>query len=128
MKKQHLSVLIVMTCLFAVFTLGFFLGRNWNHETVHLSIVPASPTHNTPPETVPLTESDTAQISFPIDINSAGLEELCALPGIGQSLARRILDYRRLNGPFERPEELINVDGIGPEKLEALLNLMTTGG
>ena len=128
MKKQYLSVLAALTCLFAVFTLGFFLGRNQNHETVYLSVLPTSASHNTIPETRPLAESVAVPAAFPIDINAANLNELCALPGIGPSLAQRILDYRDLNGPFEKTEELLNVEGIGAGKLDALLDFVTIGG
>ena len=38
MKKPRLSILIAVTLLFAVFTLGFFLGRNGNHGSVELSV------------------------------------------------------------------------------------------
>ena len=128
MKKPRLCLLAALTCLFAVFTLGFFLGRNRNHETVYLSAMPVSPQHSTPLETVSQEIFVPAEVSFPVDINSAGLDELCALPGIGQTLARRILDHRDANGPFERPEELMNVEGIGAGKLESLLDYITTGG
>ena len=128
MKKPHLSVLSALTCLFAVFTLGFFLGRNNNHETVYLSVLPASGSHNSPVDTGSLETPAPDPVSFPVDLNSAGMEELCALPGIGETIAWRILNYRELNGPFERPEELMNVEGIGSGKLEALLEYVTAGG
>ena len=128
MKKRHLSALAVLTCLFAVFTLGFFLGKNLNHESVYLSVLPSSASHSTPVATISSEESIPAEVTFPVDINSADTQELCTLPGIGETLARRILAYRELNGPFERPEELMNVEGIGAGKLEALLDFVTAGG
>ena len=48
-----------------------------------------------------------------IDINSADVEELMELPGIGQSYAQRIVEYRQEHGAFERIEDLMNVRGIG---------------
>ncbi len=62
-----------------------------------------------------------------VDLNSASLEELSLLPGIGQVLSQAILDYRAANGPFESPEELLQVPGIGPVRYEALANLITIG-
>lgn len=128
MKKQSLSLFLILTLLFAAFTLGVFIGRNQNHETVYLSHLPTCPTHGVPLKPVSPNPSNVTAVDFPIDINSAGLEELCALPGIGETLARRILDHREANGPFDRPEELMNVEGIGAGKLEGLLNYIVTGG
>ncbi len=61
----------------------------------------------------------------PLDLNAASEEELTALPGIGEELARRIVEYREAGGPFESVEELTEVSGIGPGKLAALEGLVT---
>ena len=63
-----------------------------------------------------------------VDINTAGLEELMALPGIGETRAQAILDDREANGPFRYPEELVRVKGIGEGVLEGFLDQITTGG
>lgn len=128
MKKQRIPLLICMTAIFLVFTLGFFIGRNQNHQTVQLSVLPSQPRNDTPTETVPEAAATEPTVIFPIDINTAGLDELTALPGIGETLARRILDYRSRSGAFSRPEELLNVNGIGSGKLEAILDYIVTGG
>ena len=63
-----------------------------------------------------------------VDLNTAGLEELTALPGIGEVRARAILEDREANGPYRYPEELIRVKGIGEGVLGAILDQITTGG
>lgn len=51
-----------------------------------------------------------------VDVNTASESELERLPGVGPSLARRIIEYRQANGPFATPDDLQNVSGIGPSK------------
>lgn len=51
-----------------------------------------------------------------IDVNTASESDLEKLPGVGPSLARRIVEYRQANGPFATPDDLQNVSGIGPSK------------
>lgn len=59
-----------------------------------------------------------------LDLNSASAPELERLPGIGPSLAEKIVDHRDANGPFHQIEDLLNVSGIGPAKLDAIRDLV----
>ncbi len=59
-------------------------------------------------------------LSIPIDVNTATLQELDTLPGIGPKTAQAILDYRETHGKFSSVEDLSNVRGIGPKKLAAI--------
>jgi len=54
-----------------------------------------------------------------ININTASVEELAQLKGIGPSHAAKIVAYREKNGPFKMPEELTQVSGIGQKTLDA---------
>jgi competence protein ComEA len=60
-----------------------------------------------------------------IDINRAEPWLLEALPGIGEVLAQRIVDYRSENGPFRRIEDLLKVSGIGPATFENIKDRIT---
>jgi len=55
-----------------------------------------------------------------VDINSASVEELTTLPGVGDTLAARIAEYREKNGPFKDAAELMNVKGIGERSFKKL--------
>lgn len=60
-----------------------------------------------------------------IDLNTATLEQLEALPGVGPVLAQNILDYRSADGPFTSVGQLDDVPGIGPARLAQLQPLVT---
>ena len=61
-----------------------------------------------------------SKVSFPVNINTASKRELEALPGIGEVLAQRIIDYRKANGNFSTVDELVKIKGIGEKTLEKL--------
>lgn len=57
---------------------------------------------------------------FPVDLNTASVDRLTDLPGVGPVLANRILAYRETHGPFEVLEDLLDVPGIGEGRLADL--------
>jgi competence protein ComEA len=67
------------------------------------------------------------KLTEPLDLNSATLDELIDLPGIGPVLARRILEYRDAHGGFTRVEELLEIRGIGPKRLEQVRGRVRVG-
>jgi competence protein ComEA len=63
--------------------------------------------------------------SGPLDLNTATLEQLDALPGVGPATAQAIVDEREKRGRFASVEDLLDVRGIGPAKLDAMRDLVT---
>lgn len=66
--------------------------------------------------------------SQPVDLNSASAERIEALPGIGPTLAKRIVAHRDLVGSFAGMTEFCDVRGVGPALAERLRPLVTFGG
>jgi len=136
MKNRSINLLLAVTCLFIGITVRFSLGRNANRQPVRISSasISAASTRSTP---VSLPQDDTAHTEseptepephYPVNINTADQQTLMYLPGIGEVLAQRILDYRQANGAFSSLEELMQVEGIGSKRLEAILDYATVGG
>ena len=116
MKKQG-WILIGITAAFFCLLLGVFLGRNTNKAYIQIEDKQAVQTQ--------ATVSQTSAPSPQININTATAQQLQLLPGIGETLARRIIDYRETNGDFKSTEELMNVTGIGEKIFDSINDYIT---
>ncbi len=72
-----------------------------------------------------INKSDAVEVVFPININTADLATLQFLPGIGETYAQRIIDFREENGGFDRVEQLLEIKGIGERRLQRLRPVVT---
>ncbi|HEY4509442.1 MAG TPA: helix-hairpin-helix domain-containing protein [Candidatus Paceibacterota bacterium] len=86
------------------------------------TITPLPPPSNPepPPPPPPVLEEK-------ININTANLEELDQITGVGPAIAQRVIDYRNQNGPFQTIEEIKNVSGIGDITFEKMKDEITVG-
>ena len=62
------------------------------------------------------------KVTLPIHINTATVEEICALKGVGPKLAEKIIAVREAQGPFKSGADLQKVPGIGKKKLENMIS------
>lgn len=118
MKITGVTILLFLCCLCVAFTGGLFVGRNINHTQVQISI-------NVPNNSSDA-QGDSKQEEL-LNINTATAKELQTLPGIGETLAQRIVAYREEHGNFSSIVDLLDVTGIGQGKLEAIMDLITVG-
>lgn len=70
-------------------------------------------------------QGDAVEVVYPININTADQATLELLPGIGETYAKRIIEYRETNGGFKAVDELVNIKGIGPKRYEKLRPVVT---
>lgn len=125
MGKRHTFLLTAAVFLIAV-SVCFFLTRVGSGENItatrHAGIEEIMRGGDDP---------DTEHIELlpeeKININTASADELSRLPGIGETLAQNIVSYRQENGFFNGIEEIMEVDGIGEERFDAIRLLIVTG-
>lgn len=62
-----------------------------------------------------------------VNINTASVDQLTTLPGVGPKLAARIVEYRQKSGAFKSAQELMNVQGIGEKNFQSLQSYLAVG-
>ena len=77
-----------------------------------------------PPSPQPEKVASTARTTACLNLNTATVEELKALPGIGDTLAQRIIEYRTQHGNFRRPQEVIIIEGFSEKRYRAIADLI----
>ena len=117
MKKATI-IMILITAVFACTVIGVFIGRMTTDGTIFVHTERSFRSEI-------LDESETIP-SLLININTADVEQLQELPGIGEATAKEIITYRRKNGPFKNKRDLMNVKGIGEKTYEELKDMITT--
>lgn len=127
MKVKGFPWMLSACFLFLLCTAGLFAFRNWNRVPVAInSLRPTVAATKLQPTRAAGAEEILP--AGPIDLNTATLEQLDTLPGIGPAIAQRIIDYRTEHGPFSSVTDLLQVDGIGEKRLEAIWDLVTAKG
>ena len=121
MKKGGTILLLCLTIAFVGFVAGMLVGRNIQAKNVTIELA----TRSTTAYTLGGSNVASANANGLININTASESILDTLPGIGSVLASRIVAYRQENGPFHKTTDLALVEGIGTEKLLAILDLIT---
>ena len=62
-----------------------------------------------------------------VNINTATVEQLQTLPGVGQKLAARIVEYRQKSGGFKSTQEIVNVKGLGEKNFQKIQGFLSVG-
>lgn len=109
-KFEAAAVLLALAAVF--FAAGYFTGRA---VTGDVRVTVEERSDGLPPA------EDARGL---VNINTASAAELMALPGIGETLARRVTEYREEHGPFRVKEELMNVPGVGEALFDSLEDLL----
>jgi len=132
MKLTKIEIsLIAAAAVIAMITVGYFLGRTRSEGRIVVE------TENTPAAQKAETESEAQEPETEaeekdagtekVNINTATAEELTELPGIGEVIAGRIVEYREEYGDFAFIEEIMSVKGIGDAVFKDIQNLITLG-
>ncbi len=110
--KKPIKILVGITCVFLCLLVGIFVGRNLTRSYIPVDQAISSQDVNT--------DGTTVNKDGRIDINTATMEQLQLLPGVGEVTAQRIIDYRTEHNGFTAIEDLMEIKGIGEKTFEKM--------
>lgn len=117
------GAMAVLIAAFCMGKIGFFSPESDEQEGFKIS-TPNNVVYKSP--AIPDGQSEVLLVKpSPVNINTASAEEIGKLPGIGPSIAKRVVEYRSLYGRFNSVDELMKVRGIGKKKLSRIKPLIT---
>ncbi|MBR1497885.1 MAG: helix-hairpin-helix domain-containing protein [Oscillospiraceae bacterium] len=119
---------IVLTAVFLTGAGAYRLGRRGGAAEVTVSRAAVATFSPALPEASPEPAAASEPPEGPVDLNTAGVEELKRLDGVGDALAARIVEDREANGPFASVEDITRVSGIGQKILDSNRGRLTVGG
>jgi len=103
LRRTDQATVAVMLTVALVLLAGHWGYQTWRHGQL-----------------IEIDRAEPIDVAFQIDVNSADWAEFCLLPGVGEVLAKRIVEYRREHGPFRDLTSLREVRGIGPKTFERM--------
>ena len=119
MKKVSSILLLTITALFML-CVGAMIFNEYDQAQI-IPLIDRPLVSNADSADSPITPEGK------ININTASAEDLTLLDGIGEVLSKRIIAYREENGPFQQPEDLLNVKGIGKVTLSKIIDYISVG-
>lgn len=127
-KNRKLLYPLLVLCFFLLLG-GIYLGRrSVGGPVLHTQHAAEAQTAPVRGEQSAAASQTPTQTERRINLNTATLEELTSLPGIGEVRGRQILDYRAEHGPFRSIADLMNVNGIGEGIYAKLRDLIYVEG
>jgi competence protein ComEA len=101
-SRDQVAVAVLLVIALALLGVHWLRMSGWGSEPIEIDRLPQH------------------ELDYRIDVNTANWVEWCQLPGIGEMLARRIVDDRDTQGPFQSIDDLERVPGIGPKTIDAI--------
>lgn len=135
-RKERIVISSLLVLVMVMFTISALITKNYNSSSENYAAILKEFEEKsaaieerkkiaTNDSLIENKEKGTNTVTFKININTADINELQKLKGIGITYAQRIVDYRQENGEFRSIEELLNIKGIGEKRLEDIKTFIT---
>ncbi|MBP8640023.1 MAG: helix-hairpin-helix domain-containing protein [Oscillospiraceae bacterium] len=123
LSKAEIIIIVITVVFVSLAFISFLIDRDGRAAvTISTDITASAEASVSPSSAAPSPEISSVTL---VNINTATAQELCSLPGIGETLSGRIVAYREEHGLFKSTDEIMSVEGIGAKTFENLKNNIT---